>query len=229
MRLFVTGTDTGVGKTFVSAALAALLRSQGRRVAGMKPVAAGTDQSGRNEDVAALGQVSEPDLPADALNPYCLAAPTAPSIAARREGRHIEVQKLDAAWLRLCTSADDILVEGAGGWRVPIAPGLMMSDLARRWNLPVLLVAGIRLGAINHTLLSLEAMQRDGCRIAGWLANHVDPDYPFGAETVAAIAENANLPCLGYLPWAGAGRAPARTELEALLARLTAILDAHSL
>lgn len=225
----MTGTDTGVGKTFVSAAVATSLRSAGRRVAVMKPVAAGTDQSGRNEDVEALGQVSEPGLPADALNPYCLAAPTAPSIAALREGRRIEVQRLDAAWLRLCSSTDDILVEGAGGWRVPFAPGLMMSDLSRRWNLPVLLVAGIRLGAINHTLLSLEAMQRDGCRIAGWLANCVDPDYPFGADTVAAIAENTTVPCLGYLPWAGTERAPAREELVALVARLTAIFDAHSM
>lgn len=228
MKLFVTGTDTGIGKTFVCTALAGALRSRGRRVAVMKPVAAGTDRHGINEDVQALREASTPGLPADALNPYCLAAPTAPSIAAQREGCHIDLQRLDTAWSTLRRMADDVLVEGAGGWRVPVAPGLLMSDLASRWQLPVLLVAGIRLGAINHTLLSLEAMQRDGCQIVGWLANHIDPDYSFSAATVAAISENTTIPCLGNLSWAGTGRAAPDEELQSLVARLTTIPDVEN-
>lgn len=220
MNFFITGTDTGVGKTVVTCALLRALRARGWRVAGMKPVAAGIDAEGRNEDVEALRAASEADLPAASVNPCLFAAPTAPHIAAAREGRTIEWACLDRAYRDLAARADRVLVEGVGGWQLPLGSGLDLADLPRRWNLPVVLVVGIRLGALNHALLTAEAIVRSGCVLAGWVANLVDPGYEYAAETLAALRERIPASCLASLPWrpgAGLG-APWRELTEAAVA-----------
>jgi len=201
MNYFIAGTDTGAGKTAVTAGLLGAWRSRGHRVAGMKPVAAGVDAAGHNEDVDALAAVSAPELPAAALNPYLLPAPTSPHIAARLAGREIDFERLDAAYATLVAMTDRVLVEGAGGWRVPLTDTVLMSDLARRWRLPVVLVAGIRLGAINHTLLTVEAIERDGCPLRGWIANVVDSTYAYADATIDTLAARIGPPCLARLPF----------------------------
>ncbi|MGE0334587.1 MAG: dethiobiotin synthase [Gammaproteobacteria bacterium] len=221
MNYFIAGTDTGAGKTAVTAGLLAAWRSRGRRVAGMKPVAAGTDAVGRNEDVDALAAASTPGLPAAALNPYLFPAPTSPHVAARLAGARIDVALLDAAYATLAAATDQLLVEGAGGWRVPLTDAVLMSDLARRWQLPVVLVAGIRLGAINHTLLTVEAIARDGCRLRGWIANVVDPVYAYADATIDTLIARIEAPCLVRLPFVpglrSAGLAERLTDVASAL------------
>lgn len=202
MNYFVAGTDTGVGKTAVTCGLLAALQARGRRVAGMKPVAAGTDTLGHHEDVEALRRWSSvPGLPAEALNPYLFAAPTSPHIAARHAGCSIEWAPLAAAYARLTEAVEMVLVEGAGGWRVPLSDDLLLSDLPRRLNLPVILVAGIRLGAINHTLLTVDAIRHDGCELRGWIANIVDPTYGYAEESIESLVSRIDAPCLARVPW----------------------------
>lgn len=177
--VFVAGTDTGVGKTFVSAGLAAALVRAGRRVAVMKPVAAGAVETAdglRNEDALALiAAARSPAAYAD-VNPVCLPDPVSPHLAAARAGVHIELGPLRAAASRLATGADFLLVEGAGGWRAPIGDATTMAELARELGLPVLLVVGLRLGCLNHAQLTHAAILADGLRFAGWIGNVVEPE-----------------------------------------------------
>lgn len=201
MNCFITGTDTGIGKTVVTCALLSAARAAGRVAVGMKPVAAGVDARGDNEDVLALLQSSSPGFPQTDLNPYLMKAPTAPHLAAEEEGLEIEWAVLDAAFQRVRTKADRVLVEGVGGWCIPLSKRLMLDDLPRRWNLPVLLVAGIRLGALNHTLLTVDAIRASGCRLLGFIANRVDPEYPWADRTVDALESRIDAPCLARLPW----------------------------
>lgn len=201
--IYITGTDTGAGKTFVTAGLLRALSLRRVRAVGMKPVAAGVDAHGINDDVAKLRAVIPPEIDSTLINPYCFAAPTAPEFAAEQERRSVQWPTLDHAYRQLEARAERVLVEGVGGWRVPLnrAQRLWQSDLAQRWQLSVLLVVGIKLGAINHALLTAEAILRDMGQLTGWIANIIDPNYSFAAHTIALLEEEIESPCLGHLEW----------------------------
>src|SRR5690606_8936194 len=183
--LFVAGTDTGVGKTWVAARLIACLAAAGHRVAGMKPVAAGatmTAQGLRNDDAIKLAAAGNVDLPYELINPYCLARATAPHLAAREAGIGIEPVAIQAAFETIQSRSEFVVVEGAGGWLAPIAepqangcPGPTMQEVALALRLPVVLVVGIRLGSLSHALLTAAAIRHSGLPLAGWIANPIDP------------------------------------------------------
>jgi dethiobiotin synthetase len=204
MRLFVTGTDTGVGKTQVCASLMAALAATGKSVVGMKPVATGARASPaglRSADALALMRAATVSAGYADVNPYPFADPIPPQSAAERAGVTISGVIIQRHLERLSALADVVLVEGIGGWRVPLASDLSLVDLVRDKALPVLLVVGVKLGCINHALLSIEAIRADGVHFAGWIANRIDPDYPDGAATIGAIAERAGAAPLAELPW----------------------------
>jgi len=202
--LFVTGTDTGIGKTFVGVGLLHGLRRLGLRAAGMKPVASGSeaDAAGnlKNADARALQAASFGDWDYETINPYALSDPIAPHIAAQREGREIEAEPLLAAYRRLAAASDLVVVEGVGGWRVPFSATLQVRDLVTALDLSVLLVVGLRLGCINHALLTAESLIADGVRLSGWVANHAEADYDTVPETLETLAERISLPLLGEVP-----------------------------
>ena len=201
---FVTGTDTGVGKTLVACTLIQAVAGRGKRVIGMKPVAAGAELRGghwRSEDADALAAASKIRAPADAANPYALRLPVAPHIAAREEGLEIELARLEHAFARLQSVADFVVVEGVGGFRVPLNSAMDTADLARTLRLPLVLVVGIRLGCINHALLTVEAIAARGLRLAGWVANRIDPRMLKAAENVASLQERIAAPLLAELPY----------------------------
>lgn len=202
--LFVTGTDTGVGKTLVSAALLHTLARHHARVVGMKPVAAGLvfqDSAWVSEDVLALRAASSITVPPEWDNPVALADPVSPHLAAQRAGRCIAVSDLLAAQQALLTVADVVLVEGAGGWRVPLSEDETLADLAKAMAAPVLLVVGLRLGCLNHALLTAEAIRADGLHLAGWVANAVDPHMDCRDENIATLTRRLDAPLLGVVPW----------------------------
>jgi dethiobiotin synthetase len=200
--VFVSGTDTGVGKTCASAALLHALRARGLRASGMKPVASGcrmTPQGLRNDDAEALLAASDP-VPAYAdCNPCAFAEPIAPHIAARLAGVEIDVARLRAACIRIAAAADRVVVEGAGGWAVPLSERAMQADLVRALGLPVVLVVGLRLGCLNHALLSARAIVADGCELAGWIANRIEPSMAFAEANLHALQMRIGAPLLGVL------------------------------
>ncbi len=207
--LFVTGTDTGVGKTRVAAALLRGLAAQGVRATGMKPVAAGVDPGASvNADVAVLRAAGNVEAPPIDVNPYSLAAAIAPHVAAAREGVVIELAAIKAAYARLAQRADVVVVEGAGGALVPIDARHDMLDVARALALPVLLVVGVRLGCLNHARLSALAISARGLVLAGWVANRIDPAMRAADESVATLAATLPAPLVADYPWAGAGPPP---------------------
>jgi dethiobiotin synthetase len=203
--VFVTGTDTGIGKTLVCASLLAALNAGANRAVGMKPVASGcvsTPDGLRNDDALALLAQSH-DSPDYALvNPFALSEPIAPHIAARESGVEIALAPIDAAFAALSTITDCIIVEGVGGWSVPLSDTLMQSDLVRSLKLPVILVVGVRLGCINHAMLSERAIVADGCELSGWIGNRIDPDMLRVDENIATLRDRLSAPCLGILPFA---------------------------
>lgn len=206
--LFVTGTDTGCGKTQVSLALMALLQSQGLSVLGMKPVASGCERTPdglRNADAVALQIQSSRRVGYHLVNPYAFEPPIAPHIAAARAGIAIRLPVVESSYRELCRSADRVLVEGVGGWRVPLGEDSEVGDIPARLGLPVILVVGLKLGAINHALLSRESIVASGARLAGWIANQVEPEMRERDANLATLLERIPEPCLGVLPW--------RTEL----------------
>lgn len=210
--LFVTGTDTGVGKTVAATALVLRLRREGLRVAGMKPVASGcerTPEGLRNEDALALQAASEPQPDYADVNPYALAIPTAPQLAARAAGVRIDREALLAAHGRLAAQADIVVVEGAGGWLAPMDDGLEQGDFARAIDASVLLVVGLRLGCLSHARLSARAIVADGFALAGWIGNTVDPAFVERDAYVELLRDALPAPCLGVLPFAP-GADPAR-------------------
>jgi dethiobiotin synthetase len=200
--LFVTGTDTGIGKTHASVALLRAVRAGGERAIGMKPVASGcrvTPQGLRNEDADALIGASDP-MPAYALcNPYPFAPPIAPHIAAREAGVEIAPDPIAAAYRTLAATADRVVVEGVGGWSVPLSDALMQCDLARALELPIVLVVGLRLGCINHALLTARAVVADGCVLAGWIANRIDAEMARADENLDTLCARIDAPLLGVL------------------------------
>ena len=202
-RVFITGTDTGVGKTVASAALLHAFRARGLRAVGMKPVASGcepTPEGWRNEDALALQAASDPRPPYDDVNPYALPAPLAPEIAARDAGVDVQLGVLVSAFERLHPLADMVLVEGVGGWAAPLTATLDQRHLVQELRLPVVLVVGMRLGCINHARLSARAIQEDGARLVGWIANEVDPVMARRDENFALLSARMPVPCWGRLP-----------------------------
>jgi len=198
---FVTGTDTGVGKTLVSAALLTALARSGRRVVGMKPVASGCDATPhglRSADAEALRVAGNVAADYEAVNPYALAAPTAPHLAAAAAGVQIDLGSLRAQYARLAARADDVVVEGIGGWLVPINRTETMADVVRALDLPVILVVGMRLGCLNHALLTQRAIAASGCRLVAWVANALEGGMPEGYGE--ALTDRLGAPCLGIIP-----------------------------
>jgi len=209
--LFVAGTDTGIGKTHAACTLIHALRAEGRRVCGMKPVASGcvdTAQGLRNDDALALQAASSEPLPAyEQINPIALREPLSPHLAAAHAGVTIALPALEAAFHALAARYDTVVVEGVGGWRVPLGPKLLASDLPKAWTLPVVLVVGLRLGCLNHAVLTAEAIAADGCRLIGWIGNCIDPEMAAVGENIDTLHALLPAPCLGILPH---GLAPAR-------------------
>lgn len=201
---FVTGTDTEVGKTTVAAGLLHAARQSGLSTAAAKPVASGCEMTTdglRNSDALALLGECTLSMRYEAVNPFAFEPAIAPHLAAREAGVDLSVARLaDPVRQMLALQADFSLVEGAGGWRVPLVGGETLSDLAMQLGLPVILVVGVRLGCINHALLSAEAIERDGLRLAGWVANIVDPSTSRLEENLATLAERLSAPCLGRVP-----------------------------
>ncbi len=208
--IFVTGTDTGVGKTLVATGLLRALAASGLRAVGMKPVAAGIEAGAAvNADVAALRTAGNVDAPRADVNPYAFALAAAPHLAARAAGVAIDLETIAAAYSRVAPRADVVVVEGAGGVLVPLGAGLDMLDVAARLDLPVLLVVGIRLGCLNHAQLATLAIRARGLRLAGWVANHIDPAMPLARENVDDIAARLPVPLAVSIAW---GHAPAFTR-----------------
>lgn len=196
---FIAGTDTGVGKTFVSCALLHALRQRGLSAVGMKPVASGADAAGNNEDVDALAAASSVEAPRALRNPYCFAPAIAPHIAAAEAGVDIDLERIVAAFNELRALADATLVEGVGGFLVPLGDEIDGANLAVALDLRVILVVGMRLGCINHALLTHEVISARGLRISGWIANRIDPEMPRFAENLATIARLLPTPLLGVI------------------------------
>ncbi|NMZ59537.1 MULTISPECIES: dethiobiotin synthase [Pseudomonas] len=201
---FVTGTDTEIGKTTIAAGLLHAARQAGLSTAAAKPVASGCERSPeglRNSDaLALLGECSVP-LAYEQVNPFAFEPAIAPHLAAREQGVKLTVEALKGPVRSVLEmGADFTLVEGAGGWRVPLAGEESLSDLAVALGLPVILVVGVRLGCINHAVLSAEAIQRDGLLLAGWVANIVDAQTSRLEENLATLAERLPAPCLGRVP-----------------------------
>lgn len=202
--LFVTGTDTGCGKTEVSLGLMHWFQARGLKVFGMKPVASGcevTEQGLCNQDALSLQRQASRPLPYARVNPYAFAPPVAPHLAAEQAGVSIDLAVIRSAWQGLAEQADLVVVEGVGGWRVPLGPGLEQADLVRAMDLPVVLVVGLRLGCLNHALLSAEGILASGARLLGWAANSVDPGMLLPQQNITALAERLPAPCLGRVPW----------------------------
>jgi dethiobiotin synthetase len=201
---FVTGTDTGIGKTWVACGLLSALQQRGYAVIGMKPVASGcmhTPAGLRNEDALRLQALSSIQLPYEMLNPYAFEPPIAPHIAAREVGQKIAFERIRAIIESLGQGADYLIVEGVGGWRVPLGEEGDVGSLAAVLGFPLILVVGIRLGCINHALLSAEAVQAKGLALAGWIANVIDPATERLAENLQTLREAIVAPCLGVVPF----------------------------
>jgi dethiobiotin synthetase len=206
--VFVTGTDTGCGKTRVAGLLIRSLRERGVQVAGFKPVAAGAvrrDGILQNDDALALAEASGLDLPYTLINPYCFAAPVSPHLAAADVGATIDLRRIREATNRLAAAADFLVVEGAGGWRVPLGPDLDMQDLARELGYPVVLVVGLKLGCLNHALLTAQVIRDSGLPLTGWIGNRIDPDMSHVDENVMTLKQRLGAPCLGVLPFVADG------------------------
>jgi dethiobiotin synthetase len=202
-HLFVAGTDTGIGKTHGAQALVHAFRQVGERVAGMKPIASGSARGRegmRNQDALDLQAASGPPPAYDLVNPIALEEAVAPHLAAARSGVDIAWPPLDAAFRTLADDYDRVVVEGVGGWLVPLGNGMSMEDFPKRWDLDVVLVVGIRLGCISHARLTARAIEGDGCRFAGWIANVIEPTMPLLEENIATLRDCLPAPCLGVLP-----------------------------
>ena len=200
MNYFVTGTDTGVGKTLIACALLHAFAAQGRHVIGMKPIAAGCDDNGVNEDVSQLLAASNVNIRPQDINPYCFPQFMAPHIAAKNADVRIEFAPILAAYQKLAAQSDVVIVEGVGGFRVPLNASQDSADLAIQMKLPVILVVGMRLGCLNHALLTLRAISECGLSCAGWVANVLDDEMPALPENIEALQQRITAPLLGVMP-----------------------------
>ncbi len=203
--VFVTGTNTGIGKTIVSASLLAALNTAGVRAVGMKPVASGCENTThglRNADAELLRAHSAGTSAYELINPYALPEAIAPHLAAQTAGIQIDIKPIAQAYATLSANSDMVVVEGVGGWAVPLSWRLMQVDVARALNLPIILVVGLRLGCINHALLTARAIAADGGTLLGWIANRIDPEMQRADDNLTTLRERLRAPCLGVLPFA---------------------------
>ena len=202
--VFVTGTDTGVGKTLVSTALLNAWARHYPRVVGMKPVAAGTEEVNgvqANDDVLAVRAASSCSVPHALDNPVLLADAVSPHIAAARAGVRIDIAHIVSCHRQLLQLADAVVVEGAGGFMVPLSNNETGADLAQALGLPVVLVVGLRLGCLNHALLTVEAIRARGLTLAGWVANHIDPTMQAQADNLDFLHHHIKAPLLAQIAW----------------------------
>ncbi len=201
---FITGTDTGVGKTRIASLLLEALAREGKRAIGMMPVASGCQATAggpRSEDAESLLAVSGDSADYDEINPYAFVPAMAPHLAARETGVEIRLKKIIESFEQLRKKVPWIVVEGVGGWQVPLGEHLTMADVAQAMRLPVILVVGLRLGCLNHALLTAAAVQRDGVALAGWVANQIDPAMTHVDENIAALNERIPAPQLAHFPY----------------------------
>ena len=199
---FVTGTDTGIGKTLVTCTIIRHLAKQGL-VAGMKPIAAGATFQNHiwiNEDMDAIMKASNLDLLPDLVTPYLLKAPASPNIAAKLENKTIELSKIRHSYEKICQLTNSVIVEGVGGFMVPLSDHDTVADLAVQFALPIVLVVGLRLGCINHTLLTVEAILSRKLHLAGWVANHIDSKMTHHTENIALLEKMIPAPRLATIP-----------------------------
>lgn len=215
---FITGTDTGVGKTLVAGAMLLAAARMGKRTVGLKPIASGAQHTAaglRNEDALALVAAMSEQLAYEEVNPVVLQPAIAPHLALREAGISLDVDRLH----QLCAPAlghdtDFLVVEGAGGWRVPLNEQQTLADFACRLQLPVVLVVGMRLGCINHALLSAQAIRSDGLKLAGWVANQIDADQPHAEQNFQTLESWLQAPCIGRIPFL---RNASHAEVAAML------------
>lgn len=201
---FIVGTDTGVGKTLIASALVHQFAQNGLKTVGMKPVAAGCELiNGEliSEDVTRLVAVSNVTAPLAQINPYAFVPAIGPHIAAQRVETKIELATIQKAYQALVALADVVIVEGAGGFCVPLSDSLDTAELAQALNLPIILVVGMRLGCLNHALLTVEAIQARNLVLAGWVANQVDPQMEAFDENLGALKRRINAPCVATVLW----------------------------
>lgn len=203
MTYFITGTDTGAGKTWATVGMMSALKQRGLTVAGMKPVASG----GRleegvvlNQDAEAILQHCSVEFPYELVNPYSFLPPIAPHLAARESGVMIDLEKILCAFNHLAARAGAVIVEGVGGWRVPLGETLQTADLVRTLHAPVILVVGMRLGCINHACLTAESIINDGLELCGWIANGIERDWRDTAGARETLMDLIPAPLLGVIP-----------------------------
>lgn len=202
--LFITGTDTGIGKTAVALGLMAAFQKNGLTVAGMKPVSAGcelTEKGLRNEDAVLLMNQASVELPYDLINPYAFKSAVAPHIAAEQVGVEMQIEPLVAGFNNIKQQCDIVLVEGAGGWLVPLNKNESMADVAKSMDLKIILVVGMRLGCLSHALLTQNSIKQTGLIFAGWVANYVTPDFPSSEENLQTLKGRLYAPLLGTIPY----------------------------
>ena len=224
---FVTGTDTGVGKTHATATLLHALHGAGYSTVGMKPVAAGgewLDDRWQNDDVDQLRAAGSVIVPQEEMCPFFFRTPASPHLAAALEGERITREPIRAAFDTLCTRADAVVVEGVGGFVVALDVGAVRwntADLAVMLDLPVIMVVGVRLGCLSHAMLTAEAVRARGLKLAGWIANRIDPDMLLPAENIVTLQDALDAPMLGELPWQVAPAVAAQhLDLAPLLASM---------
>lgn len=202
---FIIGTDTNVGKTYVASQLIQHFVATGLKTIGMKPIASGCElaENGEliNEDVQKLNSASNIGATSNLINPYRFAPAIAPHIAAEKVGTTMRIDTIQQAYAQLTELADVVIVEGAGGFFVPISAQQTLADVAVALNIPVILVVGIKLGCINHALLTVEAIQARSLTLAGWVANQIEPEMPMIDENLATLKQRISAPCLSVVPW----------------------------
>ena len=202
--IFITGTDTGIGKTWFTVSLMEALKRQGHQVAGMKPIASGAIlNNGRlmNEDASLIMHHCSEAISYDLINPVVFELPVAPHIAASQKDEIIDLDQIVASYDQLASNGRSVVVEGIGGWRVPISDKTSMVDLVRVLDLPVIMVVGIKLGCINHAILTAEAIRADGENLCGWVSNQLGKDYLFKQETIDTLNEKLACPQIADLAY----------------------------
>jgi dethiobiotin synthetase len=202
--IFITGTDTGIGKTRFTLALMKALKNQGHKVLGMKPLASGaTFKRGKliNEDAELIMQHGSKPMDYELINPAVFELAVAPHIAASKKNEKIDLNQIIDCYSQLASNSEVVIVEGAGGWRVPLSDELSLVDLVRSLELPIIMVVGFKLGCINHALLTAEAIRADGLILKGWVSNRLDKDYLLAEETIETLNRDLACPHIADLPY----------------------------
>ena len=202
--IFITGTDTGIGKTYFTLACIKALQAEGIKTVAMKPVASGAelfDGELRNEDALQIQQALKSTTEYSLINPYAFAPPVSPHIAAARAGVEIDLDYIQHCYTKLCQGSDYVLVEGVGGWLAPLSDELSVADLACTIGLPVVLVVGIKLGCLNHAMLTVQSIRQTGLPLIGWVADCLEPQQESTAEQIAYLQQALQLPPLAVMGW----------------------------